>query len=227
MHRCEFSLASLGSASSGGGFKPSKPLEVMNGCEFSLASLGSASSGGRSAAAGKSMNPFDLVRPSSRSIVNNNDGDMSIDTYGSRNNSQESTQPPARTIVTIRRLRKNVSFSPSVSMRCVLIDPIDYHKLFYNELEIKAMKADAMNQITAMLRHSSLQDNSDKSQLALQQEVLASLAMPRSTSAATDIYMTQSSVRPDPREMRYQQLVAEIDREVKINMNVRRKSMRR
>ena len=68
----------------------------------------------------------------------------------------------------VQRSNKSVGFSSSANMRYVLIDPIDYHKLYYNQNEIKAMRSSAMNK-NSQLRHSmTTQPQQDLVSLLLQ-----------------------------------------------------------
>lgn len=146
----------------------------------------------------------------------------------------------------VQRSNKSVGFSSSANMRYVLIDPIDYHKLYYNQNEIKAMRSSAMNK-NSQLRHSmTTQPQQDLVSLLLQLHdnesttcsgttLGGSSAQPipplvhtsrRTHSAASQMNSLRRSTKLDPKETRYV-WIAELDKEVFISMEYRRNSTRR
>lgn len=195
----------------------------MNRCENSLGSLGSAARRHSSSSTQKMYN-FDLIRPK-------NDDNMVIDMVKPDNHRSTSSSISPSYIRPTQRL-SNVTFSPAVSMICILVEPTDKSKLYYNESEIKSMKADAMDQTKSALRHS-LHPEGNTSPESTQTciatgfgaEPMAS-RIPRAVSVAGEIQTTRLSLSPDPKELRYQKLLSEIDREYKIDSLQRRRSMR-
>mmetsp|Transcript_29632 Transcript_29632/g.59047 ORF Transcript_29632/g.59047 Transcript_29632/m.59047 type:complete len:264 (+) Transcript_29632:157-948(+) len=195
----------------------------MNRSENSLGSLGSAARR-HSSSSTRKMSNFDLIRPK-------NGDNMAIDMV--KSDSHRSTSASiSPSFIRPTKPRRTVTFSPAVNMTCILVEPSDTSKLFYNESEIKSMKADAMDQTKFALRHSlhhecNTSPGSTITYLAGRPGAeSAASRIPRSVSVAGEIHTTCSSLSPDPKELRYQKLLAEIDREYKIDSIQRRRSMR-
>eukprot|EP00571_Detonula_confervacea_P004199 CAMPEP_0172314962 /NCGR_PEP_ID=MMETSP1058-20130122/23669_1 /TAXON_ID=83371 /ORGANISM="Detonula confervacea, Strain CCMP 353" /LENGTH=279 /DNA_ID=CAMNT_0013028925 /DNA_START=82 /DNA_END=918 /DNA_ORIENTATION=- len=157
--------------------------------------------------------------------------------------------PPKRTALKRRsKSRRPVSFCNSVDVRVSLVEPGCHRKRWYTTNEIQSMRATAMNKHSP-LRHSIQTDNSKASQL--QQDILSSpppvdvassndhqasslqptpsiVHIPRAHSAAAQLHSIPSSKsKPNLLNIRYQQLISEMDREIFVRNEDRRNSTRR
>lgn len=130
---------------------------------------------------------------------------------------------------------KRTSFSPSVDLRCILTDPVDNHKIWYNRTEIREMKAAATRK-TSQLRHSCGDINPNIS--FLKNEACSSdsdLRRHASTpdncgdSIATEDNNENHNTLSEKelRKARLRRLISQADEEVYIDMNQRQRSVRR
>eukprot|EP00581_Thalassiosira_minuscula_P017845 CAMPEP_0183724946 /NCGR_PEP_ID=MMETSP0737-20130205/19153_1 /TAXON_ID=385413 /ORGANISM="Thalassiosira miniscula, Strain CCMP1093" /LENGTH=287 /DNA_ID=CAMNT_0025955723 /DNA_START=22 /DNA_END=885 /DNA_ORIENTATION=+ len=140
---------------------------------------------------------------------------------------------------------QQVSFHNSVDVRQSLAPPITSpENVWYTVNEIKSMQSEAVNK-NSPLRHSDQIDRTKS--LEIKQLVLSSPLpedvtmtdaqapsvqssssfMPRAASAQAELNSSTPLSRPNPRDLRYQKLISEMDREVYISTEHRRSSTRR
>jgi len=131
--------------------------------------------------------------------------------------------------------RRQVSFNSSVDVRVSLADPPVHGNVWYTKDEIRSMRSTAMSK-RSPLRHSDQMDSSKAFQL--KQQILSSPPpeedvssannlMSRVQSADAELHTTPAGSHSDPQDIRCQQLVSEMDREVFIMNQDRRNSTRR